>query len=135
MNIRRIEHIGIAVNNEENASQLFQSLLGKPIYKTEEVASEKVKTHFLRVGESKIELLSSKDDESPITKFLEKRGPGIHHIAFEVEDIHDAHKEVLSMGLEVLNESPKKGADNKLIFFIHPKSTGGVLVEFCQEQK
>ena len=134
MDIKRLEHIGIAVNNEAKARELFEKLLGKPVYKTETVESERVRTHFIRIGETKVELLGATDESSPIHKFISKRGEGIHHLAFEVPDIHKAFEEAKAMGLELLNDHPKEGADNKLIFFIHPKSTGGVLVEFCQER-
>ncbi len=132
LGIKKIEHIGIATN-DENAQHIFEMILGRPVYKREEVASEAVLTKFLQVGESKIELLTGTNDENAITKFLNKKGPGIHHIAFEVEDIYQAFSEAKKLGLQLLNEAPKQGADNKLIFFIHPKSAGGVLIEFCQE--
>ena len=132
LGIIRLEHIGIA-SEEKGAQALFESLLGRPVYKTEDVISEKVHTKFLRIGETKIELLSGLSEDNAISKFLAKKGPGIHHLAFEVEDIHVAFEQAKLMGLQVLNDEPKQGADNKLIFFVHPKSTGGVLVEFCQE--
>ncbi len=132
LGIIKIEHIGIATN-EATAQDLFEKLLGRPVYKSEEVESEEVLTKFLQVGESKIELLSGMATDDAISAFIQKRGPGIHHIAFEVEDIEHAFTEAKKMGLRVLNEAPKKGADNKMIFFIHPKSAGGVLIEFCQE--
>lgn len=132
LGILRLEHIGVATK-DEGAKSLFESLLGRPVYKTEEVLSEHVETQFLRVGETKIELLSGTSEADAITKFVDKRGPGVHHLAFEVEDINRAFDEAKKMGLRILNERPKKGADNKMIFFIHPKSTSGVLVEFCQE--
>ena len=132
LGILRIEHIGLATA-EDGAQQLFEALLGRPVYKSEEVESENVLTKFIRVGDTKIELLSGTNDESAVSKFINKKGAGIHHIAFEVADIHVAFIEAQKLGLRVLNEKPKKGADNKLIFFIHPKSAGGVLIEFCQE--
>ena len=129
----RIEHIGIAVKNLEESNQLFAKLLGKEHYKIESVESEQVNTSFFQVGESKIELLESTDPGGPIAKFIEKRGEGVHHIAFAVEDIHAAMAEMREKGFTLLNEKPKRGADNKLICFIHPKSANGVLVELCQE--
>lgn len=134
LGIIRLEHIGIATK-EEGAQELFESLLGRPVYKTEQVESEQVETKFLRMGETKIELLKGLSAHDAITSFVTKRGPGIHHLAFEVSDIHVAFEEAQKMGLVVLNNAPKEGADNKLIFFIHPQSAGGVLVEFCQEIK
>lgn len=129
-----MEHIGIA-SQEEGDGGLFEKLLGRKMYKTEDVDSEKVRTRFFKVGESKLELLNGLNETDAITTFIEKRGPGIHHIAFEVEDIHHAFDEAKRLGFRVINEKPKRGADNKLIFFLHPKSTGGVLVELCQEIK
>lgn len=131
--ILRIEHLGIAVNDMENANKLFSALLGVPNYKTETVESEKVSTSFFKVGESKVELLKATDPESPIAKFIAKKGEGIHHVAFEVDDIHSMMTELRSQGFQLLSDEPKKGADNKLICFLHPKSTNGVLVELCQE--
>jgi methylmalonyl-CoA/ethylmalonyl-CoA epimerase len=131
----KIEHIGIAVKNMESANKLFAALLGTENYKTENVESEKVSTSFFKVGESKIELLEATDANSPVSKFIEKRGEGIHHIAFEVDDIHAAMKRLKESGFILLSDEPKPGADNKLICFIHPKSTNGVLVELCQEIK
>lgn len=131
--IRKIEHIGIAVNNLEVSNQLFEKLLGVPAYKMEEVASEGVKTSFFMNGPNKIELLEATTPDSPIAKFLEKKGEGIHHIAFDVEDIVAEIERLKNEGFTVLNETPKKGADNKLVAFLHPKGTNGVLVELCQE--
>ncbi|MBL0065276.1 MAG: methylmalonyl-CoA epimerase [Bacteroidetes bacterium] len=131
--ILRIEHLGIAVNDMENANKLFSALLGVPNYKTETVESEKVSTSFFKVGESKVELLKATDPESPIAKFIAKKGEGIHHVAFEVDDIHSMMTELRNQGFQLLSDEPKKGADNKLICFLHPKSTNGVLVELCQE--
>jgi methylmalonyl-CoA/ethylmalonyl-CoA epimerase len=129
----RVEHIGIAVRNAEASKQLFEKLLGSPCYKSEPVESEGVITSFFKVGENKIELLESSKESSPISKFLEKKGEGIHHIAFEVEDIYSEMERLKTEGFELLQEFPKKGADNKLICFVHPKSSNGVLVELCQE--
>ncbi|MBL7783289.1 MAG: methylmalonyl-CoA epimerase [Saprospiraceae bacterium] len=128
----RIEHIGIAVRDLEAGNELFHKLLGSEHYKTESVASEHVTTSFFRIGESKIELLVATDPESPIAKFIEKRGEGIHHIAFEVADIHAEIARLESEGFIPLNREPKRGADNKLVAFLHPKSSNGVLVELCQ---
>ena len=129
----RIEHIGIAVENLEDSINLYEQLLNTPCYKTETVAGEKVSTAFFKVGESKIELLQGSDPESVITKFVAKKGQGIHHIAYEVENIHAEMKRLAALGFELLNPEPKKGADNKLVCFLHPKTSGGVLVELCQE--
>src|SRR5215217_248987 len=131
----KIEHIGIAVKNIESANKLFGALLGSSSYKTENVESEKVTTSFFRIGESKIELLEASDPQSPIAKFIEKRGEGIHHIAFEVADIRASMEQLKAEGFTLLNEEPKMGADNKLVCFLHPKSSNGVLVELCQEKK
>jgi len=131
--MKKIEHIGIAVKSIDKANEIYKSLFGYSHYKTEEVASEGVKTSFFSCGESKIELLEATKKESPIAKFIEKRGEGIHHIAFAVDDIHSEVKRLKNEGFTVLNEVPKKGADNKLVVFLHPKSTNGVLVELCQE--
>ncbi len=131
----RLEHIGIAVKDLKNSNALFEKLFGKAHYKIEEVASEGVNTSFFQLGESKIELLEATDPNSPISKFIEKRGEGIHHIAFEVEDIREEMKRLEKEGFRLLNEEPKRGADNKLICFLHPKSSNGVLVELCQSIK
>lgn len=131
----KIEHIGIAVKNLEAANKLFALLLGAAHYKTETVESEKVSTSFFKTGDSKIELLEASDPMSPVAKFIEKRGEGIHHIAFEVADIRASMNELKSAGFILLNDEPKKGADNKLVCFLHPKSTNGVLVEIVQEIK
>jgi len=133
--MKKIEHIGIAVKNLEISNQLFEKLLGVSNYKIEDVLSEGVKTSFFRSGESKIELLEATNDNSAIAKFIEKRGEGIHHIAFEVEDIEAEIKRLKRENFVVLNEIPKRGADNKLVVFVHPKSVNGVLVELCQEIK
>ncbi|MDI1254786.1 MAG: methylmalonyl-CoA epimerase [Flavobacterium sp.] len=131
--MKKIEHIGIAVNNLEVANLLFEKLFGAPPYKTESVESEGVNTSFFMNGPNKIELLEATNQESPIAKFLEKKGEGIHHIAFDVEDIVLEIARLKAEGFIVLNEMPKKGADNKLVAFLHPKSTNGVLIELCQE--
>lgn len=133
--MRKIEHIGIAVHDLENSNELFSKLFGQPAYKTEEVASEGVKTSFFMCGPNKIELLEATNENSPIAKFLEKKGEGIHHIAFDVEDIYAEIERLKLEGFTVLNETPKKGADNKLVAFLHPKTTNGVLIELCQEIK
>jgi|SRR5690606_10831371 len=131
--MEKIEHIGIAVKNILEANKTFETLLGVAPYKSEKVESEGVKTSFFRCGESKIELLEATNPDSPIAKFIEKRGEGIHHIAFAVENIEDEIDRLQKQGFILLNKIPKKGADNKLIAFLHPKSTHGVLVELCQE--
>ena len=131
--VKNLEHIGIAVKNLQDSNTLFEQLLGTPHYKIEEVASEHVRTSFFKTGESKIELLEATAPESAIAKYIEKRGEGIHHIAFEVEDIYAEMERLRNQGYRLLNEAPKQGADNKLVCFIHPKSANGVLVELCQE--
>lgn len=132
----KIEHIGIAVKNLEESNQLFAKLLGKPHYKTETVESEKVSTSFFKTGENKIELLEAQNPDSAIAKFIEKRGQGIHHIAFEVEDIEKETERLKAEGFETTGSGkPFKGADNKLVIFFHPKTTNGVLIELCQEIK
>lgn len=129
----KIEHIGIAVNDLKTSNLLFEKLFGNPPYKHEEVISEGVKTSFFKSGPNKIELLEATNPDSPIAKFLEKKGEGIHHIAFDVENIVDEIARLKKEGFVVLNEIPKKGADNKLVAFLHPKATNGVLIELCQE--
>jgi len=131
--VNKIEHIGIAVKNMQDANILFEKLLGVPSYKEEAVESEGVLTSFFQTGTNKIELLMATNPESPIAKFLEKKGEGIHHIAFDVEDIHAEIARLKNEGFVLINEVPKKGADNKLVVFLHPKNTNGVLVELCQE--
>lgn len=131
----KVEHIGLAVKNFETAIPLFEQLLSSPCYKTETVASEKVNTAFFRVGETKIELLESTDPDGVITRFIDKKGEGMHHIAFEVADIEAEMNRLMGSGFQLLNETPKKGADNKLVCFLHPKGTNGVLVELCQENR
>lgn len=131
----KIEHIGIAVNNLEEANATYKKLLGAAPYKQEEVESEGVITSFFKTGESKIELLAATREDSPIAKFLNKKGEGIHHIAFAVSDIEKKIKELEADGFVVLNKTPKKGADHKRVAFLHPKSSHGVLVELCQDIK
>ena len=131
--MKKIEHIGIAVKNLETSNSLFHKLLGVPSYKTELVESEGVKTAFYKVGEHKIELLEATTLDSPIARFIEKRGEGIHHIAFEVDNLEAEIKRLKKEGFEIINENPKEGADNKRVVFLHPKSTQGVLIELCQE--
>ena len=131
--MKKIEHIGIAVKSLEISNEVFAKLFGAPAYKMEEVESEGVKTSFFLNGPNKIELLEATNPESPIAKFLEKKGEGIHHIAFDVDDIISEIARLKTEGFTILNEVPKKGADNKLVAFLHPKSTNGVLIELCQE--
>lgn len=128
----KIEHLGIAVSNLEESIKVYETLLGTPCYKKEEVASEKVMTAFFQTGESKIELLGATSPESVIATFIEKKGEGLHHVAFEVTDIKAEMKRLKEAGFRLLMEEPKKGADNKIIAFLHPKSCNGVLVELCQ---
>ena len=133
--MRKIEHIGIAVKSLENSNALFKKLFGSEHYKIEEVESEGVSTSFFMLGETKIELVQSTTPDSSIAKFIEKKGEGIHHIAYAVEDIVAEMERLKKEGFELINQQPKDGADNKLICFLHPKSTNGVLVELCQEKK
>lgn len=133
--MEKIEHIGIAVKDLKVSNILFAALLGAPPYKMEEVESEGVKTSFFQSGPNKIELLEATHPESPIAKFIEKKGEGIHHIAFAVEDIEKEIERLTNEGFTVLNKTPKKGADNKLVAFLHPKTTNGVLIELCQDIK
>lgn len=130
----KVEHIGIAVKSLASSVPLFEKLLNTECYKTEEVSGEKVNTAFFRQGETKIELLESTADEGVIAKFVEKKGEGIHHIAFEVSDIEAEMKRLVAEGFVLLNEKPKQGADNKLVCFLHPKHTNGVLIELCMER-
>lgn len=130
----KIEHIGIAVKDIEASNKLFASLFGEQHYKMEEVASEGVKTSFFKTGPNKIELLEATNPDSPIAKFIEKKGEGIHHIAFAVKDIRAEMKRLSEEGFTLLNEEPKHGADNKLVAFLHPKTTNGVLIELCQDR-
>ncbi|CAN5376421.1 methylmalonyl-CoA epimerase [soil metagenome] len=131
--MRKIEHIGIAVKNIEEANETYAALLNTEAYKSEEVKTEGVITSFFQVGENKIELLAATNDDSPSAKFIAKRGEGIHHIAFDVEDILAEIQRLKEQGFVVIDEKPKMGADNKLVAFLHPKSSNGVLVELCQE--
>jgi len=131
----KVEHIGIAVKQLDAAVLLFESLLNSPCYKTENVESEQVNTAFFRQGETKIELLESTDPEGVIARFIANKGEGIHHIAFEVEDIESEMQKLKEKGFRLLNEKPKRGADNKLVCFLHPKNTNGVLIELCMEIK
>lgn len=133
--MKKVEHIGIAVKEITNSESLFSRLLHIDAYQHEIVKSEGVSTTFFNIGGTKIELLEATDDDSPIAKFIAKRGEGIHHIAFEVEDIESEMMRLRDEGFVLLNDSPKKGADNKLVCFIHPKSANGVLIELCQEIK
>lgn len=132
--MNKIEHIGIAVSNLEDAISVYEKLLNTTCYKTEAVESEGVLTAFFQVGESKIELLQGTTESSPISKFISKKGQGIHHIAFDVNDISAEVSRLKKEGFVVLNEVPKMGADNKLVVFLHPSSSNGVLVELCQEK-
>lgn len=131
--MNKIEHIGIAVKNIQESNKLFSALFNKKPYKQEEVKSEHVITSFFETGESKIELLQATDPESAIAKFIEKKGEGIHHIAFDVTNIKEELERLEKEGFTVITKEPKKGADNKLVAFLHPKSTNGVLIELCQE--
>jgi methylmalonyl-CoA/ethylmalonyl-CoA epimerase len=132
--MKRIEHLGIAVENLATSIPLFETLLNTPCYKQEGVASEGVMTAFFQVGPNKIELLEATNPDSAIAKFLNKNGPGFHHVAFEVEDIEAELARLKNAGFTLIHESPKDGADNKRIAFLHPKSTNGLLVELCQEK-
>ena len=133
--MNKIEHIGIAVKNIKESNKIFQALFNKKNYKIEEVLSEGVKTSFFKIGPNKIELLEAKNSNSAISKFIDKKGEGIHHIAFAVEDIYKEIDRLKKEGFHILNEIPKRGADNKLVAFIHPKTANGVLVELCQDIK
>jgi methylmalonyl-CoA/ethylmalonyl-CoA epimerase len=131
--ITKIEHIGIAVNDLKASEELFKRLLGKKPYKKEEVASEGVTTSFFKIGEQKIELLKASSEDSPIQKFIEKRREGVHHIALHVDSIAAEVKRMQGLGFEFISTKPKKGADNKMIVFLHPRTTNGVLVELCED--
>lgn len=131
----KVEHIGIAVKTFDSAIPLYERLLNTTCYKTETVASESVNTAFFQQGDTKIELLESTDPDGVISRYIDKKGEGIHHIAFEVEDIHAEMERLKKEGFILLNEQPKEGADNKLICFVHPKGTNGVLIEICQEKR
>ncbi|HRG57748.1 MAG TPA: methylmalonyl-CoA epimerase [Bacteroidia bacterium] len=133
--MNKIEHIGIAVKSIEQANNLYAKLLGEEPYKSEEVVSEMVLTSFFKNGPNKIELLAATNENSAIAKFIDKKGEGIHHIAFSVDNIYDEMERLQKEGFQLLSNSPKKGADNKLVCFVHPKSAHGVLVELCQEIK
>ena len=133
--MQKIEHLGIVVKELAKSIPLFEQLLNTPCYKTEEVASEGVNTAFFQVGESKVELLEAAKADSPIARFIEKKGEGIHHIAFDVENIEAEMRRLAALGFELLNETPKRGADNKVVCFLHPKTTNGVLIELCQQIK
>ncbi len=133
--MNKIEHIGIAVQDLDRSNELFAALFGEPHYKIEEVLSEGVRTSFFRSGPNKVELLEATDPNSPIAKFLDKKGEGIHHIAFAVDDIRKEMQRLEEKGFRLLNSEPKRGADNKLVAFVHPKSSNGVLIELCQEAK
>ena len=132
--IRKIEHIGIAVKDMEKAKEIYENLLDEEAYKVESVDSEAVDTVFFKTGESKIELLSATREDSPIAKFIAKKGEGMHHIAFDVDDIDAEIQRLEEKGYQLLNKEPKSGADNKLVAFLHPKSSNGVLVELCQDK-
>ena len=131
--MRNIEHIGIAVHDIEASNKVFTKIFGKESYKSESVQSESVITSFFQVGQSKIELVAATNQDSPIAKYLAKNREGMHHIAFDVVDIKSEMKRLQSLGIRTLNDQPKQGADNKLICFLHPKDTNGVLIELCQE--
>lgn len=131
----RVEHIGVAVKNINDSNELFKKLFDSSHYKVEQVESEGVSTSFFKIGDNKIELLEATVSDSPIAKFIEKKGQGIHHIALEVDDIYKEMKRLQAEGFTLLSAEPKKGADNKLVCFLHPKSTNGVLIELCQEIK
>ena len=133
MNITHIEHIGIAVNNLEEAIPYYENVLGLKCYAVEEVTDQKVKTAFFMVGQTKIELLESTDPEGPIGKFIEKKGPGVHHLAFAVDNVNEALAEVATKGVQLIDKAGRKGAEGMNIGFLHPKSTLGVLTEFCSE--
>ena len=129
----KIEHIGIAVKNLEQSNKIFSSLFDKDNYKVEEVLSEGVKTSFFQIGPNKIELLEAKNPESAIAKFIDRNGEGIHHIAFSVKNIKSEIDRLRKLGFHIINDTPKKGADNKLVAFVHPKTANGVLIELCQD--
>ena len=131
--MNKIEHIGVAVRSLSLSIPLFEKLLGTPCYKTESVLSEKVNTAFFKTGESKIELLESMEPDGMISNFVEKNGEGMHHIAFEVDDLQAEIERLKAEGFKFINEEPKRGADNKMVCFLHPKSTNGMLVEICQQ--
>jgi methylmalonyl-CoA/ethylmalonyl-CoA epimerase len=132
--LKKVEHIGIAVKNLENSNALFKKLFGQEHYKVEKVESESVSTSFFMLGETKIELLEATDPDSAIAKFIDKKGEGIHHIAYAVDNIHEEMERLKKEGFELIHQQPKEGADNKLICFLHPKTTNGILVELCQDK-
>jgi methylmalonyl-CoA/ethylmalonyl-CoA epimerase len=132
-NMEKLEHIGIAVKNIDQSNPLFAALLGQDYYKIESVESEGVRTSFFKIGDVKIELLEATRPDSPIAKFIEKKGEGIHHLAFSVSDISASIQSYKNQGFHLINEEPKRGADDKMICFLHPKSTAGVLIELCQD--
>lgn len=132
--IKKIEHLGIAVENIAASTKIYEKLLGTECYKLEEVESEGVKTAFFQIGETKIELLEATNENSAIAKFLSKKGKGIHHIAFDTDDIEGEIDRLKKEGFELIHQTPKNGADNKIIAFLHPKSTDSILVELCQEK-
>lgn len=134
MNLKNIEHIGIAVNSIEESLKYYEGVLGLKCYAIEEVVDQKVKTAFLKIGETKIELLEATSETSPIAKFIEKRGQGVHHIAFAVNGIEQALLEAKEQNIQLIDENPRKGAEGLEIAFLHPKSTGGVLTEFCEKK-
>lgn len=131
----KLDHVGIAVKKLETSNEIFEKLLNQAPFKTEEVAAQKVIVSFFKTGESKIELLEPTSEESPIAKFIEKKGEGVHHLAFLVEDIYEEIKRLKQEGFQPLSEEPRIGANNKLVCFFHPKGTNGVLIEICQEIK
>lgn len=131
--MKKIEHIAIAVKSLEQSIPLYEKLLGTTCYKKEEVASERVNTAFFQTGESKVELLESTDENGVISRFIEKKGEGLHHIAFAVDNIQEEISRLKKEGFEFINEVPKQGADQKIICFLHPKHTNGVLIELCQD--
>ena len=133
--MKKIEHIGIAVKDIEASNKVFSTIFGKENYKAEKVESEGIATSFFQIGDSKIELVAATNPDSPIAKYLEKNRESLHHIAFDVENIKKEMNRLQNAGIRTLNENPKKGADNKLICFLHPKDTNGVLIELCQEIK
>src|ERR1700761_377952 len=133
--MEKIEHIGIAVNSIQTSGEMYRKLLNTSIYKTEDVATEGVRTAFMQCGPNKIELLEALTPDSPIAKFLTQKGEGIHHIAFQVTNIRAEMERLKNEGFVLLNDEPKPGADNKLVCFVHPKSAGGVLVELCEDIK
>ncbi len=135
MNLTHIEHIGIAVKNLEESIKYYENILGLKCYSIEEIKDQKVRTAFFKVGQTKIELLESTEYDGPIGKFIEKKGEGIHHIAFHVNDIENSLQEVKKKGIKLIDKTPRKGAEGLDIAFLHPKFTGGVLTELCEDKK